>query len=139
MDVHEVLSKMNPEIAVGVAPPESVAPPLGHKRAETPQYPVIVPVKHPGHLCALEVLRRLSPAHSPRCSHADRAALTTRRRYYEVPDFSLRVDQTFMNDNYGGRRKLVHEAEEDRMELERLAPHLGEAILEIVMVCGGKG
>src|SRR5438034_4913694 len=31
--------------------------------------------------------------HAPRCRHAGRAALTTRRRYYEVPDFSLRTDR----------------------------------------------
>jgi hypothetical protein len=31
-------------------------------------------------------------AHAPRWHHASRAALTTRRRYYEVPDFSLRTD-----------------------------------------------
>jgi hypothetical protein len=36
----------------------------------------------------------------PRCSHVGRAALTARHRYYEVPDFSLRIGQTF-------RRRLI--------------------------------
>ena len=30
---------------------------------------------------------------APRGHHAGRAALTTRHRYYEVPDFSLRTDR----------------------------------------------
>src|SRR5207245_4418122 len=33
--------------------------------------------------------------HAQRCRHAGRAALTTRPRYYEVPDFSLRTDRAF--------------------------------------------
>jgi hypothetical protein len=32
-------------------------------------------------------------SHVRRCLHVGRAALTTRRRYYEVPDFSLRIDR----------------------------------------------
>ena len=31
--------------------------------------------------------------HAPRCYHAGRAALTTRHRYYEAPDFSLCTDR----------------------------------------------
>src|SRR6266705_3299310 len=34
-------------------------------------------------------------AHARRWPRAGRAALTTRRRYYEVPDFSLRTDRAF--------------------------------------------
>src|SRR5262245_27303679 len=49
-------TEMDPEIAVRVTPPESVKPPLLHKRAETSQNPAMVPIKHPGRLCALEVL-----------------------------------------------------------------------------------
>jgi hypothetical protein len=51
--------QMDPEIAVRVTPPESVTPPLRHERAETSQNPAIVPIEHPGRLCALEVF---SPA-----------------------------------------------------------------------------
>src|SRR5690348_12203974 len=87
-----------PEIPVRVSPPEPVAPPLGHIRAESPRDPAIVPVEHPGRLCPLEVLSPASHvAVQPEHHHAETLA---RRSASEPPDFLSKASHRLRIDPY---------------------------------------